>query len=248
MKRFCFQDAVNKAIPAAAATEPERPVPAPPSTAATTSSSTSTPEDLTASNFNPFSSSGGSPFNRAAATVSASSGPGATQSAAASVSPPILVDDSPTVSFPRPGLISADADYFAGPSSSYQARTRMLEFNIQHNNRMIQLKVPDSEDLKTLKELLQSETGFPPSQQDLRGFKVNVFPMSDHRKLNEMNLPKENFLYLLTPGHNSGDDISSSASNGDPSQPVDDEDADFVLQITDEAQHRDYSLNFRRKI
>ena len=54
----------------------------------------------------------------------------------------------------------------------------MLEFNIQHNNRMIQLKVPDTEDLKTLKMLLQGETGFPPCQQDLRGFKVNVFPMS----------------------------------------------------------------------
>ena len=43
---------------------------------------------------------------------------------------------------------------------------------------MIQLKVPDTEDLKTLKMLLQGETGFPPCQQDLRGFKVNVFPMS----------------------------------------------------------------------
>ena len=43
---------------------------------------------------------------------------------------------------------------------------------------MIQLKVPDTEDLKSLKLLLQGETGFPPCQQDLRGFKVNVFPMS----------------------------------------------------------------------
>ena len=48
----------------------------------------------------------------------------------------------------------------------------MLEFNIQHNNRMIQLKVPDSEDIKTLKQLLQSETGYPPCQQELRGLKV----------------------------------------------------------------------------
>lgn len=133
-------------------------------------------------------------------------------------------------------------DFFAGPSS-YQPRTRMLEFNIQHNNRMIQLKVPDTEDLKTLKMLLQGETGFPPCQQDLRGFKVNVFPMSDHRKLSELNLPKENFLYLLTP---TSPDETASETNGDPEQPGnDDEDADFVLQITDEAQNRDYSLNFR---
>ena len=79
--------------------------------------------------------------------------------------------------FSGAGVTIAD-DFFAGPSSSYSQRSRMLEFNIQHNNRMIQLKVPDTEDLKTLKMLLQGETGFPPCQQDLRGFKVNVFPMS----------------------------------------------------------------------
>ena len=80
------------------------------------------------------------------------------------------------------GVSTAD-DFFAGPSSGYSQRTRMLEFNIQHNNRMIQLKVPENEDLKSLKLLLQSETGFPPCQQDLRGFKVNVFPMSGNKKI-----------------------------------------------------------------
>ena len=67
----------------------------------------------------------------------------------------------------------------------------MLEFNVQHNNRMIHLKVPDSEDIKTLKNLLQSETGYPPCQQEIRGLKINgVFPMTDRRKLSELNLPK----------------------------------------------------------
>ena len=89
-----------------------------------------------------------------------------------------------------PGVSIAD-DFFAGPSSSYAARTRMLEFNVQHNNRMIHLKVPDSEDIKTLKNLLQSETGYPPCQQEIRGLKINgVFPMTDRRKLSELNLPK----------------------------------------------------------
>jgi len=211
-------DAVNKAIPASNP-EPERPPPAPISTAS------STPETPT---FNPFSSSrsSGSPQQRA--------------------SPPILVDDSPTapsVSFPRPGVSMAD-DFFAGPSN-YQARQRMLEFNIQHNNRMIQLKVPDTEDLKTLKQLLQSETGYPPCQQDLRGFKVNVFPMSDHRKLSELNLPKENFLYLLTPTNS--EEAEAMTTNGEPETPPggEDENADFVILVTDELQGRDYNLNFR---
>lgn len=143
------------------------------------------------------------------------------------------------------GGITVANDFLAGPSS-YHARTRMLEFNIQHNNRMIHLKVPDSEDLKTIKLLLQSETGFPPCQQELRGLKVNVFPMSDHRKLSELNLPKENFLYLLTPSNGVADE-AAAASNGDPDNPGDEEDSDFVLLVTDEAQKREYSLNFRRK-
>ena len=150
------------------------------------------------------------------------------------------------------GVSTADDMLYPGPSSSYQPRTRMLEFNIQHNNRMIQLKVPDTEDLKTLKQLLQAETGFPPCQQDLRGFKAPIFPMSDHRKLSDLSLPKENFLYLLTPTNTEesgeGTTNAATATNGDPEQPGDDADADFVLHITDEAQNRDYSLNFRRKL
>lgn len=275
-------DAVNKAIPAEP-TVPERPpvvpgvlgVPA----GATTSSSTSTPEESIAT-YSPFSSTGGGafsstgmgmssgiPFNSAGISSFSSTGvasrpplaslgqqpPVPIQQGLEPASPPILIDDSPTISSPfsRAGVTIAD-DFFAGPSSSYNQRSRMLEFNIQHNNRMIQLKVPDTEDLKTLKMLLQGETGFPPCQQDLRGFKVNVFPMSDHRKLNELNLPKENFLYLLTPTSptaESAEDGSAAAgtstSNGDPHIGDDDEEADFVLQITDESQNRDYSLNFK---
>ena len=38
------------------------------------------------------------------------------------------------------------------------------------------------------------------------------------------------------------------SSNGDPHIGDDDEESDFVLQITDESQNRDYSLNFKRKL
>ena len=58
-------------------------------------------------------------------------------------------------------------------------------------------------------------------------------------------MPKENFLYLLTPTSPS-ETTEGDTSNGDPDM-GDDEDADFVLQITDESQNRDYSLNFRRE-
>ena len=75
----------------------------------------------------------------------------------------------------------------------------MLDFYIQHLDRQIHLKVPDNEDVKTLKNLIQNETGFPPCQQTIRGFKNTPVPPTDKRKLSELNLPKENFLHLITP-------------------------------------------------
>merc|ERR1719278_1683214 len=79
-------------------------------------------------------------------------------------------------------------------------RSRMLELNVEYRDRMIRLKVPDHETLHTVKTLLQAEVGVPPCQQELRGWKGAVpFPVTDRRLLSEMNLPKENFLYLLTP-------------------------------------------------
>ena len=56
--------------------------------------------------------------------------------------------------------------------------------------------------MKTLKTLLQNETGFPPCQQELVGFRSGgnpIYHVSDRRRLSELNLPKENVLYLNTP-------------------------------------------------
>ena len=60
-------------------------------------------------------------------------------------------------------------------------------------------------------------------------------------------------MYLLTPTSptaESAEDGTAAAgtSNGDPHIGDDDGEADFVLQITDESQNRDYSLNFKRKL
>ena len=109
---------------------------------------------------------------------------------------------------------------------------------------MIHLKVPDSEDVKTLKQLLQSETGYPPCQQEIRGWKIhNVFPMTDRRKLSELNLPKENFLYLVTPTN--GEDDNEETTNGETDKPSDPENEDFILEITDESTNKEFKLNFR---
>ncbi len=65
------------------------------------------------------------------------------------------------------------------------------------------VQVPDSETILVVKTLLQAETGVPPCQQELRGWgaahPASAAAVSDARRLSELNLPKENFLFLLTP-------------------------------------------------
>lgn len=143
------------------------------------------------------------------------------------------------------GSIAIADDLFAGPSTS-SGRTRMLDFYISHNDRTIHLKVPDNEDVKTLKSLIQGETGFSPCQQTLRGFQRGFAPdhrpQSDHRRLSDMNLPKENFLQLLTPEVDEAG--SASTSNGE-SGVAEESAVDFRLNITDESTGRTYNLNFR---
>lgn len=116
-------------------------------------------------------------------------------------------------------------------------RSRLLELNIEYRDRMINLKVPDHESILTVKTLLQEKIGVPPCQQELRGWKGNVpFPLTDRRLLQELNLPKENFLYLLTP------EIPSLLTNGDEEHIP----ADMNLRITvvDDYHDKSYNLNF----
>ena len=76
------------------------------------------------------------------------------------------------------------------------------KFSAGLNINLILIQVPDNEDVKTVKTLLQGETGFPPCQQELTGFRSGgspIYHVSDRRRLSELNLPKENVLYLNTP-------------------------------------------------
>merc|ERR1719342_1586419 len=103
---------------------------------------------------------------------------------------------------------------------------------------MVHLKVPDHESIATVKTLLQEKTGIPPCQQELRGWKGNApFPATDRRLLSELNLPKENFLYLLTP------EIPPILLNGENEQHIQ---ADMQLKVTviDEHHDKTYNLNF----
>ena len=99
-------------------------------------------------------------------------------------------------------------------------------------------QVPDNEDVKTLKQLIQAETNCPPCQQTIRGLNGNSSLLtSNRRRLSDLNLPKENFLHLITPDP---EDV-----NGVESKP--EEPGDFKLIINDLNSGKTYNLNFRRK-
>merc|ERR550519_2433667 len=133
------------------------------------------------------------------------------------------------------GGVSIAGDFLPLGSAT---RSRMLELNIEYRDRMIRLKVPDHESIRTVKTLLQAEVGVPPCQQELRGWKgAAPFPVTDRRLLSEMNLPKENFLYLLTP------DLPAVLPEDDPGAPV--SDTQYKLTIVDQHEGgKVYNLTF----
>jgi len=138
----------------------------------------------------------------------------------------------------RPGQslpgVSIASDFLPMGNST---RSRLLELNIEYRDRMIHLKVPDHESITTVKTLLQEKVGVPPCQQELRGWKGNaVFPLTDRRLLQELNLPKENFLYLLTP------EIPAQMTNGDEEHIQ--TDINLRVIIIDDYHDKTYNLNF----
>jgi len=120
-------------------------------------------------------------------------------------------------------------------------RSRMLELNVEYRDRMINLKVPDNQTIQVVKDLLQAETSVPPCQQRIRGWAGNSpFPPADRRLLSELNLPKENFLYLLTP------ELPAPVLPDPFQNKEEEEDSEdkIVLNITDLSNNKTYNLTF----
>merc|ERR1719154_88185 len=104
---------------------------------------------------------------------------------------------------------------------------------------MIHLKVPDNSTIQVVKELLQEQTKIPPCQQEIRGWAGNsLLPPLDRRYLSELNLPKENFLYLLTPEIPS--DALASFSQDDQNST----EAKLVIHVKDTVKDKVYNLTF----
>ncbi|CAB4062344.1 FAF1 [Lepeophtheirus salmonis] len=157
---------------------------------------------------------------------------------------PIDISSSPEIISPlssnRHSFVSLADDFVPGTSS-----TRLLEFDVQHGEKMIHLKVHDNESILTLKTLLHKETGFPACKQDLHGFRgvSHSFMSRDSTKLSELNLPKQNVLHLITPDP-SPPSTSESTSSSMAENESNGESNNFKLTIEDQTNDKVYNLNF----
>jgi len=176
--------------------------------------------------------------------------------------PFVIPDDSPGPSFPQMETPGQDtfSSYLAsgsiGPQASVSNRdvagvsmasdfvsfsttSRKLDLHIEYRDQMIHLKVPDDTSIQVVKELLQEQTKIPPCQQEIRGWSGNShLPPSDRRLLSELNLPRENFLYLLTP------DIPSEALANFNQEQENSTERKLVLNIKDTVKNKMYNLTF----
>jgi len=130
--------------------------------------------------------------------------------------------------------VSIASDFL--PSFPSTSNRRYVDLHIEYRDKLIHLKVPDDQTIRTVKDLIQEQTNVPPCQQEIRGWSGNshVIP-TDRRVLSELNLPKENFLYLLTP------DVASASMNTSE-QPT--EENKIVLNVKDALHDKMYTLTF----
>ncbi|XP_025109075.1 FAS-associated factor 1-like isoform X2 [Pomacea canaliculata] len=144
-----------------------------------------------------------------------------------------------------PVVIDDDASA-SGPSSSHsfsstRNASRMIHFNVEYRLRNIPIVLPDSETVGKIKEMIQAELGIPVDKQQLKGLvKRHV---DDSVVLQDLHLPKDNVLYLLTPDLCSPTDNTSNVDNGQVSHRND----EYRLKVVyrNGSSYRIYNLNLK---
>ncbi|CAH1774832.1 unnamed protein product, partial [Owenia fusiformis] len=123
--------------------------------------------------------------------------------------------------------------------------SRMLTFTVEHRDKNIPVVLPDSETVGSIKVILESETGVPAANQELRGWvNKNDAPPQDTTLLRDLHLPKENILFLLSPGIPLSTSCGASSSHSDETDIIDRLTKNFTLKITFKDKNETYSLQF----
>ncbi|XP_002734494.1 FAS-associated factor 1-like [Saccoglossus kowalevskii] len=131
-------------------------------------------------------------------------------------------------------------------SNSNSYRKRMLCFTVEYRERNIDVRVPDSETVGTIKNILASEIHIPADKQVLKGFSSahTVTDPSDQVVLSTLHLPKENRLFLLTPEINNPALTRSQQPNGESPEFLERLGQTFKLMILNRVSGKELELNY----
>lgn len=160
----------------------------------------------------------------------------AADAAAGGIVPP--PSSSPSSSSP-PSSSSASAFCPISPFSRHivERQPRMINFTVQYHQRSVSLVLEEAHStVGNIKEILETQLGVPVSKMQLKGWKNG--DVSDSTLLRTLHLPKNNFLYVLTP------EIAAIASTSNNSALQESLNQNFLLVITHREAQRDYNLNF----
>ena len=83
------------------------------------------------------------------------------------------------------------------PEETLNRPKRLLVFNMEYFSTKFQLHIPDSERVAKIKELSEEKLNIPAKHMKLNGWRFKDRHISDQMQLHELNLPLENFLFII---------------------------------------------------
>lgn len=109
---------------------------------------------------------------------------------------PLINEDRNSYSFDVAAFVNDGIQPYGSPS-----RVRMLNFHIEYRQKNVPVILQDINCVGKIKELLSAELDIPVSEMELHGWiHKNDALIQDADILRDLHLPKENTLFLLTPG------------------------------------------------
>ena len=175
------------------------------------------------------------------ASMSSAVGPGRAEFGTTANSP-IRID----ISSPDDDEYVAEGASAAGPSTSYAlpvSRTRKLHFQVEYRDKTVPIIVSDSETVGKIKELLFDELGIPTDKQELNGIVKRT--VDDQMLLRDLHLPKENKLYLLTPGISNPTISRSQSDTQERSEDLAEAEFTLVIKYFELSTYRMFTLKFK---
>ncbi|KAH9523575.1 pre-rRNA processing and 40S ribosomal subunit assembly [Bulinus truncatus] len=141
------------------------------------------------------------------------------------------------------------SDMASGPSyssSPLNFSSRMINFTVEYRDKNINVVLADTECVGRIKDVLEDELGIPRDKQELKGLVKRKRIIDDSTILKDLNLPKENTLYLLTPQISNPTVNKAQSQEGEGTSQGLEGEREYLLKVTYrfDSKYRNFSLKF----